>query len=132
MSVCFAHFLRESLSTQCRAATIVGKCSFFSRALAVFLSAALGWPGSWYFVSTKELDSNTTQAFNRISPVGCSTPFFKLGPNPQRHHSPVGGVLDDDPAILDNDSEDWMEGCSRSEERRVGGECRSRWWPYPL
>ena len=40
----------------------------------------------------------------------------------------INGILSDkyiEPVIFDK-----IKNIDRSEERRVGNECRSRWWPY--
>src|SRR5256885_7186946 len=53
---------------------------------------------------------------------GCETPFRKC-----RLHSRSDAVLSDSPIPTATAS---LRALSRSEERRVGKECRSRWSPY--
>ena len=40
------------------------------------------------------------------------------------------GRVDHGDAFLDTDAQERERGITRSEERRVGKECRSRWSPY--
>ena len=42
----------------------------------------------------------------------------------------VDELMDRNPDVDPSTVEDVILGCGRSEERRVGKECRSRWSPY--
>jgi len=118
--VFFLRFLRGNLGVRCRAATIVGKCSSFSRALATLLSITLGWPGSWCSLPTKGLDSNTARFFERVATKDRTTAAFKttaafnLGPRHERLHASAGRALVDDVAVLSDDSEEWVEDTASS------------------
>jgi hypothetical protein len=89
----------------------VGDRSFWRRVLAVILSTLLGWPGWRSSMSTEEPRSTAVQGGSHIGVLKTKTSReFSRRAGLVGHQHPVGGVLDDDPAILPEDSEDWIEG----------------------
>jgi hypothetical protein len=76
----------------------------------VLLSALLGWPEWGSSCSTKEQGSLRPPGGFQVG--GLKTKYsraFNRHPGVEGHQRPSGGVLDNDPAILQEDSEDWIE-----------------------
>src|SRR5258707_8304127 len=48
----------------------------------------------------------------------------------EEHRGPIKGRTVAWTGDANNVLSSWMHAAKRSEERRVGKECRSRWWPY--
>ena len=113
MIECIVHFLRGMWAFPRRAITTVGDRSFLTEILALFLAAGLAWPSSGCTRSGQA-------AISTLVPVVASSvghPLLRarsegLKPAPERHLSKLGGVLDDDPAMLSDESEDWVEDLS--------------------
>ena len=88
----------------------MGDRSFLSDLLALLLVATLVWPCSGYSSPGKPSDlasarADVPLAHARIKAQSCE---FKVSPG--RHFSTPRAILDDDPAILCDDSEDGIEG----------------------
>ncbi len=83
--------------------------SFLSRVLAVLLSAALGWPGSGYPGSIREQDPPPVSGVSYAGMSRAQTSrAFSRRPGLERHQGPVNRVFDDDPAMLGEDSGEWV------------------------
>jgi hypothetical protein len=88
----------------------VGDRSFLTEIVALFLAISLAWPSSGY---TRVGQAPSTS----VVPVVTSSEGHSLirarsqglETVPERHASKLRGVLDDDPAMLSDDSEDWIE-----------------------
>ena len=88
----------------------VGDRSFCRRVLVVLLSALLGWPEWGSSLSTKEPGSMRVPGGYQVGGLKTKSPrAFNRHPGVRGHQRPVNGVLDNDPAILVEDSEDWIE-----------------------
>jgi hypothetical protein len=113
MIECIVHFLRGMWAFPRRAITTVGDRSFLTEILALFLAAGLAWPGTGCTRSGQA-------AISSLVPVVASSvghPLLRarsqgFKPAPERHMSKLRGVLDDDPAMLSDESEDWVEDFS--------------------
>jgi hypothetical protein len=87
--------------------------SFFSRAIALFLSAALGWQGSGCPFSIKEQGPVANLGARQIAQLAAKFRHsMNRRPSVERHYGPSGGTLDDDPAILSEDFEERFEARS--------------------
>ena len=76
----------------------------------MLLSALLGWPEWGSSLATKEPESMRAPAGYQLGGLKTkSSRAFNRHPGVQGHQRPVGRVLDNDPAILLEDSEDWIE-----------------------
>jgi hypothetical protein len=96
-----------------RAFTAVGDRSFLTEILALLLAASLAWPNSGY-ARAGQVASSTP--FPVIA-SSAGDPLFRarsqgFKPVPERHLLKFRGVLDDDPAMLSDDLEDWIEDFS--------------------
>src|SRR5437016_12913672 len=87
----------------------------FGRPVAAVLVAGIAAPAivNHYFISDGRVIEKPCEQFGRM-PVG-------------RGHLPLA-VAEDDRRLVARDQV--FELRERSEERRVGKECRSRWWQY--
>jgi hypothetical protein len=93
-----------------RAIMAVGDRSFLTEILAVLLAASVAWPSLGY---TRTCQSTSSV----VVPVVASSaghPLFRARSQgfkavPERHPLKLRGVLDDDPAMVCDESEDWME-----------------------
>jgi hypothetical protein len=89
------------------AVTTVGDRSLLTEIVALLVAASIAWPGSGYTCARQAASAT-------IVPVVASTvghPLMRARNQgfkavPERHLSKLGGVLDDDPAML---SDDWIE-----------------------
>jgi hypothetical protein len=88
----------------------VGDRSFLSNSLALLLVATLIWPCAGYGSLGKPSESTSVRSEAALAhaPVGARSCEFTAIPG--RHFSTPRAVLDDDPAILCDDSEDGIEG----------------------
>jgi hypothetical protein len=110
MIQCIVHFLRGMWAFPRSAVTTVGDRSLLTEIVALLLAASIAWPGSGYTCARQAASAT-------IVPVVASTvghPLMRARNQgfkavPERHLSKLGGVLDDDPAMLSDDSDDWIE-----------------------
>jgi hypothetical protein len=91
----------------------VGDRSLLTELLAILLVANFTWPCSGY--GSLCTPSGPTHVYSGSSEAhsGVRVRSRDDKPFPERRVSTPRGVLDDDPAILCDDSEDWFEGCTR-------------------
>jgi hypothetical protein len=88
----------------------VGDRSLLTELLILLLAATFTWPCSGYGSPGKPSELASVQSKSQVAHAGVGTQAGEFKPAPERHHSVRRGVLDDDPAILDDNSEDWIEG----------------------
>ncbi len=94
-----------------RASTTVADRSFLTDLLVLVLAATFVCPCSLYGSAGKPSDSTIAGREGRPDNArGMRASNHACQPAPDRHASKLRGVLDDDPAIVRDDSEDWLEG----------------------
>jgi hypothetical protein len=96
-----------------RAITAVGDRSFLTEILALMLAVSLVWPNAG---STRS-DQPTSSKCQLIGERSLGNPLIRsqaqaFKPAPERQLFKHRGVLDDDPAVLADESEDWIEDFS--------------------
>jgi hypothetical protein len=96
-----------------RAITAVGVRSFLTEILALLLAASMAWPNSDYTRTCQTAGSTALPAV--ASSAG--QPLIRarsqgLKPVPERQPSKLRGALDDEPAMLPDESDDWNEDFS--------------------
>ena len=70
------------------------------------------------------------QIDGRASAALVDTAFSALAKLSHRGGVNADGISGDGCGVLIHRPADWLRAAERSEERRVGKECRSRWSPY--
>jgi hypothetical protein len=84
--------------------------SYFTEILALLLAASVGWPNSGFTRTGQAAISTTSSVIE--SHLGAAlflAPNQGFKPVPERHLLKQRRVLDDDPAMLSDDLEDWIE-----------------------
>ena len=112
MIVCTAHFLFGIVGYLATGTTNVADRSFLSELLALLLAATLGWPCAGYGSPDKQSETTSGRSETAVAGARVRARCCEYKAVPVRQLTTPRGVLDDDPAILDDDSEDGIEGSS--------------------
>ena len=96
-----------------RATSAVGDRSLLTELLAILLVANFVWPCAGYGSAGISSGPMRGHAESPVARAGLGVRSRDYKPFPGRRVSTPRGVLDDDPAILYDDSDDWIEGSTR-------------------
>ena len=97
------------------AAPTVGDRSNLTKAFALILAATVGWPALG--LPSLGRGPSSTKAYSeiRVSAPGAPNHTLELKSVTERHRSVINGFLDDDSALVCDDTEDWVEVCASLE-----------------